>query len=272
MDSVMNSRETRGSTWFAVALTTYIVAGVVVVVSAYGRGLLRNKLFWDGVTGNAMATLIQLVVLSTIAGAALYARERERWGYPRNLARARLTNAISIAWDAVVGSYDLNQPRVFYQFGSITTNVAPDFQALLAPSEILKRQEVGKARTTSEKYAPKAFATELTTLIDNLPTVIDTLENTLALFGSQCDPDVWTAVLRGIEEIQRFRWFVSAPNLRAADLEVLTDVVLDTLAETGEAITRNAPRESPDAHLKRLLCEADERNQEIHKALGLIRK
>jgi hypothetical protein len=54
----MNSKETRGSMWLAVALGVYIVVAAIVIVSAHVLGLLRQKLFGDGVTGNLMASLI----------------------------------------------------------------------------------------------------------------------------------------------------------------------------------------------------------------------
>lgn len=270
----MNSKETRGLLWLAVAVSIYIVVAAIVIGATYARGLQTDKGFWDGVTGNLMASLLEALAVAGIAGGALYARERTRWGYARNLARARLVNAISMAWTAVVGPDDPNSNRaqVTYHFDNVTTDFGPEFQALMASSEILKRDEVGKWREKRRKYDPEGVGGELTTLSGTLATVVEALENTLALFGNQCDPELWSTVLRVIEEIKGFRTSLSAPGAPAADLSVRTAVVLDSLAQAGAVITRNVPLESSEAYSKRVFKEAMEGSRKIRKVLADMKK
>jgi hypothetical protein len=103
-----------------------------------------------------MASLIEALALGVVAAGALWVFERKRWGYARNLARARLVNSISIAWNAVAGRYDPNPSPVIYHFDGVTTDVGPDFKALMAPSQVLTPDKIGEARQRSRKYEYQA--------------------------------------------------------------------------------------------------------------------
>lgn len=270
----MKSKQTRGLMWLAVAFGIYVVVAAMVIAAAHALGQLRDKSFWIGVTGNLMASLIEAFALTAIVSGALYARERKRWGYARNLARARLVNAIAMAWSAIVGpdDHNINRIQVTYHFDSVTTDFGPDFQSLMTGSEIFKRYEIGKSRETRRTYDPEGVASQLTTLSGTLATVIENLENTLALFENQCGPELWSTALQTIEEIKRFRTSLSPRSGPAADVSVQTAVVLDSLAQTGAVITRGVPPESSEAYGKRVFKEAMEGSEKIKKTLARIKK
>jgi len=98
----MRTRKYPGASFLLAAIALYGFAGVAVILLAFERGLLRNGEFWNGVIGNGIAALIQLLVLSAMAGIAFNAFQERKWNYTRNLAYVRLLNSFSKAWTAVL--------------------------------------------------------------------------------------------------------------------------------------------------------------------------
>jgi hypothetical protein len=263
----MRTRKYPGASFLLAAIALYGFAGVAVILLAFERGLLRNGEFWNGVIGNGIAALIQLLVLSAMAGIAFNAFQERKWNYTRNLAYVRLLNSFSKAWTAVAGAYDID--RAIYHFGGIPTDSSPDFQALSKASEILNRDKIGQERARAARYIDTIQA-ELMHISEQLSAEVRALENTLDIFGGHCGPKVWAITLRGLDEIKKFQMFLS--NRKAADLILPTAVVLDSLVEAGALLTRNVPKESPDDNIRRLLSEAERSADKLQKRIARIKR